>query len=332
MNRHLHIDFLRAISIIGMITIHVLVFNITSDLTRAIWNYLHFVVAAFIFCSGYVLLKYQTSLNTFAQTIAWYKKRAPRLLIPYYAYFFIHFGLALFFPTFFSGIGIKTNYEYFLRGLVLFSDSALSWLPLLFTELMLLLPLLFYLNRKRLLKYYILLPLIIASLIPLRIIDIDYRLIMWLPWSILTVIAFYFSHKEKTKIFILRYLAFGSTAGIIFLISFFIWKKFNLSTSLFDNEYPPNIFHLSYGIVLTMFTLALTNIKITENKLVKPIYSFFSLNSYTLFFVHYVILDLVITTRSITGNRGLGFELISVFTGSIIIILVYKKAKTALTF
>jgi len=168
-----HIDFLRAVAIIGVIVTHILSYNLGTTLTNTIWNYLHFVVPVLIFCSGYVMYqKYATVRWTKESLVAWYKKRSIRLLQPYALWTLLHYALWYVFPKYFSGLGLDYG-----------------WLPLLFIELMIVTP--FYLsvwkNQKLLLTM-----LISASTIVLLFFkpSINYQFYMWIPWSIVLLLSF----------------------------------------------------------------------------------------------------------------------------------------------
>lgn len=328
MNRYLHIDVLRAVSIIGMMLIHIVVFNLDYQIEKDIWNYLHFVVVAFIFSSGYVLSKYQDSFKGFGQTLKWYKKRILRLAIPYYIYFLVHFSLASFFPLYFSKVGVKPTQLYFLQGITLTSTSSLSWLSLLFIELALLFPFITFLMKKKLIIIYILFAMAVSAIIiPLNIIKIDYRIFMWIPWSLVTITAIYFFNKERMKPSTIRYLTFGLISGAIFLFLSWVWVNLGRDTYLINNEYPPNLFHLSYGISISMLVLILAKLTIFKDNFVKTIVAFFSVNSYSLFFIHYIILDFVLSIRKLLGYQGVAFEVDAVFALSILAVLVLNKAR-----
>ncbi len=305
--RFTHIDFLRAVSIIGVIAIHVLYYNLTSkvNLTTEIWNYLHFVVTGFVFCSGYVLLRKTDSLQTFAGTLGWYKKRLIRLIIPYYIYVIVHILLTYFLPNFFSGLGVKANSNYFLQALLFSSSVSISWLPLLFIELTILFPFLIFLLRKHLLYVYLIFSLAITFLITIKPFPFHYYEYMFIPWSLITLLAIYLYNVEKSKLNFSRQLLFlGIFGGIIFAILSFSWTSLHRPTYLIDNKYPPNFYYLSYGVFATMLILYVSKFSIFLRKGIVDFYTYISKNSYSLYFIHYIVLDFVVESRKFIGQHG----------------------------
>src|SRR3989344_7755026 len=128
-NRIEETDFLRAISTIGFIVVHVLSFNLASGYNHYIWNYLHFVEVGFVFCSGYVLAaKYQNFAN-WHEIKNWYRKRLVRLLIPFYLYLLAHYAIWFLLPAYFSGIGLTKSFPFVLQSILLVGGVNMGWLP-----------------------------------------------------------------------------------------------------------------------------------------------------------------------------------------------------------
>src|SRR5438046_460330 len=99
------IDVLKALGIIAVIAIHVLTYNLSSPVSKFLWNYLQFFVVTFIFSSGFVLSAiYGDFFTNLSKTFTWYKKRVFRIALPFWIYLLLHYGLLLLFPGFFSGL------------------------------------------------------------------------------------------------------------------------------------------------------------------------------------------------------------------------------------
>jgi surface polysaccharide O-acyltransferase-like enzyme len=49
------IDFVKAVAILSLIVIHFLAYHLDTKINFLIWNWLHFVVVAFVFAAGYLL-------------------------------------------------------------------------------------------------------------------------------------------------------------------------------------------------------------------------------------------------------------------------------------
>lgn len=331
--RFTHIDFLRAVSIIGVIAIHVLYYNLTSqaNTTTAIWNYLHFVVTGFVLCSGYVLLRKTDSLQTFAGTLGWYKKRLIRLIIPYYVYVIIHIALISFLPNFFSGLGVKANSSYFFQALLFSNSVSISWLPLLFVQLTILFPFLIFLLRKNLLYIYLIFSLAITFLITVKPFPFNYYEYMFIPWSLITLLAIYLFKVEKSKLNFSRHLLFlGIVSGIIFAILSFLWIFLHRPMYLIDNKYPPNFYYLFYGVFATMLILYVSKFSIFLRKGIVNFYTYVSKNSYSLYFIHYIVLDFVVESRKLIGQHGAVIDLTAVISLSLLIsYLINLISKTA---
>src|SRR5690348_3169914 len=107
--RYSYIDLVRATSIIGVMIIHTLSFHLSSPIALFFWNLLQFVVAAFVFCSGYVHAHYFDKLVSLKSIFSWYKKRAIRMIFPFYIYFIVHFILFLIFPSIFIHFGMHSS-------------------------------------------------------------------------------------------------------------------------------------------------------------------------------------------------------------------------------
>ncbi len=290
------IDFLRAVAILCVIVIHTLSFNLGVPLTNFVWNYLHFVVAAFIFCSGYVFIAfYQNTFGSIAKTLRWYKKRFVRLVVPFYLYLFAHYALWLLFPTVFAGLGLQKSFSFVAQSVFLTGGVNLNWLPLLFLQLTIISPfLLRAMRNQKVLFFLIFFFFILTVFFTVRPFPYSYyRYVMWVPWSLVLLLSFVFFKKESIK----RYLFVGSVCFLVFLSLFLLWHQMLRSVTLIDHKYPPDLFELSYEVAITCFILAISRLSLFGHKLIKKIYVFISRQSYQLFFIHYIILDAVLLAK-----------------------------------
>ncbi len=292
--RFYHIDFLRAAAIIGVIAIHVLSYSPVSRLNDFVGNYLHFVVVAFVFCSGYVMFsRYPERVQTLKQTLKWYKKRLIRLLLPFYIYLGLHYLLWILFPNYFSGLGLQKSSNFIVNSIFLTGGQNLNWLPLLFIELMFLFPIfaLFHKRKKSLILYLSFTFAVTIFFTFFRFPYNYYRFEMWIGWSIVFLMPMTFVIYEKEKLRIKTYILFGGISAIIFTILFILWHFIPRSFYLIDHKYPPDLYNLSYGTAISMILILISKFKIFEKKIIKKAYLFLSKHSYNLFFVHYIVLD-----------------------------------------
>ncbi len=282
MKRLGHIDYLRAIAILGVIITHILSYNLGTTLTNNIWNYLHFVVPMLVFCSGYITYqKYSETRWTLKNTVQWYQKRAVRLIGPYAAWTILHYGLWYMFPKYFSGLGL--DYD---------------WLPILFLELMLVTPLYLRLwkTKRPLLTFLIFLSSILFLFLKP---SLDFRTDMWLPWSAILLLSF---EAASNVIQPARYMSIAILAFVVFITGNLVLPVLHQPLTLTLHKYPPDIFYLSYGIWIGSMLLLMEPYRISQGKHIKKILLWLSKNSYGLFFAHYIILDLIITLWRYSGK------------------------------
>lgn len=324
MKRFLHIDFLRAAAIIGVIVIHVLSDNLTNPLNTFIWNYAHIIIVAFIFCSGYVMYAlYAPKLNNLSSVGIWYKKRLIRLILPFYWYLFIHYSLIFLFPKFFSGLGLEFSWKFFLQSITLTGGINLNWLPLLFLQLAVIFPLLVIIFRKKRLIFWVYVLFAIGVTIDFTIWQFPYshyRSIMWIPWSLFLILPWYFYDREQKRLSPLPYLLFSGSAAVVFSLLFIIWQNTNRSLTLIDNKYPPNLFYISYESIGSFLLLGISILPMFQKKMFAAFYQFISKVSYSLFFIHYIVLDFILSVQKVLGiHISVWYQLIFVMTISIVI-------------
>ncbi len=332
--RFFHVDFLRAVGIIAVIAIHTYSYSITSPRDFFIWNYLHFIIVAFIFCSGYVLFGKFTQPFSEAKSLGkWYLKRIQRLLYPYYLYLIIHFSLFYFFPTYFSGLGMQKSGSFIFQSLLLTGGINLNWLPLLFIELAILFPfLLSIMKNKAAFTIYVLSAILIT--VGFTVFSFPYgfyRWVMWIPWSLIFILAKYFVQNEKNGIRLKPYIAIASGSGALWGILYFVFIFSHKSLTLIDNKYPPNLFYILYELSVSFF---LVPISILFNKsYLRAAVTFISKYSYGLFFIHFIILDFVL--KFVASNKLVidpSIEFVIVIITSVSLLALYNNFKPNIHF
>lgn len=303
--RYFHIDFLRAVAILGMCAIHVYAYRQLSSLDTAIWNYLNFVVVGFVFCSGYVLFAKYADVLRQKNIFGWYKKRILRLLLPFYVFLVIYSLLVWLFPALFHGFDLQLNPIFFVKSIFLMEGGlGLSWLPLLFIELMILFPFLayFWKHKKKALYGYTAVALASAIFFTLYSFPYEhYRLVMWLPWSLVVIFSFYAFVRDEKYSPLKNYLSYMAIFGLLFAALYSQWDQFDRSYLLTKNKYPPNMFFLLYASFGSSLVLVISYWKVFLWKPLKRFVLFTSLVSYTLFFVHFIVLDFALTTKFFVG-------------------------------
>lgn len=301
--RFVNIDFLRAICIVLIIIIHHFAYYLKNAFIFNIWNLMHFVVPGFVFASGY-LLQSKKELKKSPIIFFWLIKRLKRLLLPYYFYLFFHYFLITFFPILFKGINLKKDLNFFLESIILVGGVDLNWFVFLFVQLTMITPFIIITFKKKILEKTLFLISFLFSLYfyffkgsyP------NYKLLMFSSWLFifyLGIFAFRLDKKQSKKDLIkkLNYLKFCLFFAFLFVI-FLLFKK-DSKFVLTNNKYPPNIFYLSYGISFTYFFLIIGSFKFFQKEIIRRIIEFLSKNSYFLFFIHFIILDFILSLSDI---------------------------------
>ncbi|OGK62995.1 hypothetical protein A3K27_05475 [Candidatus Roizmanbacteria bacterium RIFOXYA1_FULL_37_12] len=264
-----------------MILIHTNTYFLKDRVAFTLLELSQFAVVAFIFCSSYLF--YQKS-NTVTLTEFWeyLKKRTYRLLMPYYVFLVGHFFLLL------LNQPKKVTYTYLFQNLALTGGIEFNWLVLLFVQLTILMPWFGYLHKNHKTVLYIYTIVAIAfSFIFLKYTPLSYfRLIMWLPWSLVMIYTLFVDRIGQNK---------GMFLGItvLFFVSFMVSRQY-LENSLhhtlrmYGNKYPPNIYHLAYSLfcVNILYVLSKSNIF----SVIGSIVHFFSKYSYTIYFIHILVI------------------------------------------
>ncbi len=285
MQRTQLIDTLRGLAMLVMILTHTTVFFLQDPTANFLWNWSHFAVPIFVFCSVYLFFK--KSLHEKIVFWSFIKKRFIRLLIPYY-WFLVFFLIVLFFTK-----PETLSIKYILQSIFVIGGVDINWLVLLFMMITIILPFFAWsFNKAKTLFWgFFGLSLISTAILLFVSPDISYKAIMWLPWStVLFVTLFYVLHQKAKKALYLLFLVSGVTC----LITACIQLQQHHSLVLINNKYPPNLFYLSYGITI-LLGLTLLPEKLFAHALFLKTVNFFSKFSYSIYFIHYLILTIMAT-------------------------------------
>ena len=284
-----------------MILIHVTAWHKADVIAFNLWNISQFAVQVFIFCSGYLFfLKEQRRESVFS--VKYFAKRATRLLIPYYVF------LAFYLPLEIVESPKRFSLNYIFKSLTLTGGPDLNWIILLFLSLALLMPLLLFLLRKhRFLFFIYLLAATLSSVLFLQLKTDNYKLVMWLPWSLMILASWLFVkfHNRITS----AYLALSSIATTIILSAYLL--STNYSLLFIDNKYPPNLYYLLYGVAWISglwFVLSFIDLKKKAWNIVR----FFSINSYSIFFIHFWIFTFMRVVLKLDLHWGYLFAMVMI--------------------
>lgn len=284
---------------IAMILIHVTAWHTSDPLAFRLGDISQFAVQVFIFCSGFLFfLKEQGRETVFSLKYFW--KRVTRLLIPYYIF------LVFYLPLEIVESPQKKSLNYVFKSLTLTGGPDLNWIVLLFLCLAVLMPFLIFLLRKHRLFFYSY--LFIATLSSLAFLGLrvtGYKIIMWLPWSLMILTSWLFVkfHNRITS----AYLAISCTVTTL-LLSFYLSVQ-NHSLLIIDNKYPPNLYYLLYGVAWISglwFMLSFMDLKKKRWDIVR----FFSVHSYSIFFTHFWIFTFMRVVLKLDIHWGYLFAIV----------------------
>ncbi len=303
---------------IVMIAIHTLAYFLSNRFYHSLWNYSNFVVQMFLFSSAYLFFIRESS-GKFSYIV----KRVWRLIAPYYLFLLAYFGLLLAFEP------KKITAPFIVKNLLLVGGVDINWLVILFLYMAVLMPLIGILTTKNKWLVHLIFFISVISATVLLFIKspLPYKILMWLPWLTIPMITYYFTRAEKNKStpFIMTFLSF-----LIFLGTAKVIALRQTSPIFFNNKYPPNIYFLSYGVAWIGVLLVLFQ-SIKNQKRITDIFNFFSKYSYSLFFIHYLVIYLVSKTIPYTKLGWPFFFLLVLFSSVIVQLLLniaYRKRAT----
>lgn len=280
------IDDIRGISIILMILIHTNVYFLSNKISYLTLEFSQFAVVAFIFCSAY-LFYLKPQIYGWGEFFGHLIKRIKRLVIPYYWFFAVYYiFLLLKEPK-------KLTLPYIMQNIFVIGGLDFNWLVLLFIELAILMPLISYLFEKKRAWFYIYTAsAFLSSLVFLKYTPLSYyRYVMWLPWSLILIYTYLFNRlKEKKSLF---WIITAFCFVLFYVLPPLILKPFGHSLFMYDNKYPPNLYHLAYGVGCVNILYMLSQWRWFTHYVVQTIINFFSTYSYTIFFIHILVIYVV---------------------------------------
>lgn len=282
--RFKNIDLLRGISIVVMILTHTNAY-FWDKWSSFVWNYLHFAVATFVFCSGFVLIsKYKFEKLDYKNYLSFIKKRFLRLLLPYYIFVFFYYLMVY--------IQVKKiDFIDLQQAILVIREPDISWLVNLFLQLTIFFPIFSFLfTKERKIFNWIFGAIIFASFLKIFINPkVDYKLIMVFLWFVPFLLSFYIQENYKNLQFKIRLFLVFIT---IHILLWFLLNINNMNLVYQNNKYPPNLYYLTYGISFFIFAdIIFTKFSFFQNKYLFKIINFFSVNSFSLFFIQYIVIQ-----------------------------------------
>jgi peptidoglycan/LPS O-acetylase OafA/YrhL len=303
-----HIDQLRGLSIISIIFIHCTVLYWNNSIAHTLWDYAQFAVPVILFCAGYVFMLKPAKM-TFSDMSHYIIKRVKRLVLPYYGYL-------IFFILLLSLIKPITI-EYVIRSLLFLGGWDINWLVFLFIQYIIIAPVLWLLftNYKNLFKLYLLTVLIVSFILFFSKFPYKHLLISWIMWSPLYVYPWMLSKAKSPQQQLLL-------VGVLSFIMYVLLRIFAINTgkpqTMFSHKYPPDIHMLTYGFFSTSLLYLASIYEVFTKMRLSRILSFYSKHSYSLFFIHYIIIYILnIYTKAKNNLHWTLYFLIVILSSSV---------------
>lgn len=320
--RDYKIDILRFIAIVCIILAH------TSP-PRVLFELRNFDVILMVIIMGtsYYLSNNGRNINYFSYV--W--KRFNRLIVPTWIF------LTIFFITFYI-ISIITNseYKFGIKGILasysLMGGIGYVWIMRVFFLVAIINPIILYISNKikNTTKYFIL--LLLVYIVYLGFISINSRLngllrlifenmiVYSIGWGLISAIGIRLKTLSKKELFIY--------ASIFLFIYIFCMIKYNFESTQ-NYKYPPTIYYMSYGILVTLVLLIILDIKYIYNILNNKFVVYTSINSLWLYFWHIIpifILNMYGEYIPILNNSFIT-RFIFIFGFALIITIIQEKLK-----
>lgn len=295
------IDWLKAFGALLVVLIHVMArYRGNSDLNYLMWDLAHFGVGAFVFASGFLQANAPLKIKSWKDAWKWFKKRFVRIVVPYYLFAVVYMAAYAFMEGGKSLLA-KLDFEYIYRTILLIGGVGNNWIPRLFfwfTIVYLLLEL-FKLVSDQVFKIALKVTMALS-------IGIATYLMWWnisgfskvnnVPGWFIIFLTGYFMYRgyEKHGSKWLRQII-AISASVLFGAFLFL-SGTGQNLVIFNNKYPPNLYFISYNVLMVALTLGLLRPLakfITKDGYLDKIIKYLSHSSYDIFFYHLVVFKLV---------------------------------------
>lgn len=302
------IDYLRGLSLIAIIIIHVIGLNDTSLISEysklpilfALRDILQVAVITIIICSGFSIYLTQRNLQlSCGSVIPFYKKRFKRLLLPYWYFLIIFFAIQYLIKWIFGKELVTLSKSYILSSFLMMGGIGIGWLVLLMLIIMLFFPFInYFYNRFNKLNVFIitiilyLLSYLLSITYHFDIFNLKFEIISLIffsatfifGWSLVYMLGFYLEELYNNHLSLKKELRIT-----LFLIALFasinlLYKYLGMDIFLYKNKYPPTPYYLSMGLMFTFIFLTIFFLyKRIIHKHIRKTLEFFSNNSFWAF-------------------------------------------------
>lgn len=315
------VDMLRGLAMITMILLHTNAYFLNNPISLFTWDWGQFAVPIFVFCSSYVFFQKQYSFSSLQEFFHYAKKRIIRLLVPYYIFVAVYSGLI------YLQNSTKLTLKYTLQNLTLTGGIDINWLVILFVYFIFIMPFIQWSaekNKKIFYVYFLFcLTISILTIFNFSFLTFNYRLTMWPAWSLLIIVNYFIvKYEKKLKVILVIFLI----STVVFMIMYLIQKYLGHSTVQYYNKYPPNIYHLVFGVTSSIPIFWLAKKGLLAFFPLKQLLAFLSKYSYSIYFIHYCVIFVLFVFTKIKFNWVSFFVavlLLSIITQIVFIKIIY---------
>lgn len=289
-HRDMHIDVLRAMAILWMIVMHINPSFPQYAWANFIWNIGQWVVPAFILCS---IAVDRENVQSFKGYVSYLIKRLKRLLVPYYLWL-----ISYLFLTVVLG-GKVLTFSYVWKNILLVGGSNYNWLIFLFVIVTVAVPVLRFIAHKSevwsVLFYFVAASVSVIFVQNRSYFNANYRWWMIIPWWGITLAVILLLQWWKKK----RYANIAAlfiTSLSVYWYWYLYFLRNGASTHTFPHKYPPDIYFFNFGIWSVIVAFVLTFFlarRLNPSGYISRFLTFTSKFSYTIFFVHILVLYVV---------------------------------------
>ena len=313
MKRDQTVDNLRGLAMFGMIVIHASSYYLRDRTTLLLWDNLQWVVPVFFFSSFYLFFLKTKEIKK-DDLWPFFKKRFSRLFLPYFVFLAIYFFLVFFFQR------NLFNLKFFLANVFLYGGLSFNWITLIFLYFSILLPLVWYAKRNKIIYWGIFAVSVVSSFYFIFAKPIPYRVIFWLPWLTYMFFVNFFIKNigNKKKLFTLAAFSF-----ILFLALRQLEISIGPNLTHDENKYPPTIYHLSFGVFWVVILHWLSEKNIFAFLKFDRLLYFLSINSYPIFFLHLLAIFIIQWLKLMPPNWPIFF--VEIFGLSVITQILYLR-------
>ncbi|MFC1769186.1 acyltransferase [Nanoarchaeota archaeon] len=349
------VDYLRGISILAIITIHVVSLHdkgLTDFFNVLVLFYLkdllQFAVVTLIICSAFSLYLNHNNLKfNFKDIMRFYKRRISRLLLPFWIFLGLYFSIHLAIKYIFDVALIDLSSGYILKSFLMVGGIGIGWIILTLLLLSLFFPVFLYLYENVNKKYLFLIWTVsfivsvvfftrtgvdtynLSNLNPFTLITMV--LSFFTGWGLVYLIGFSFHSIFKKHPNIREELRISFKFIGIFVIFHALYFILGLSRKMYLNKYPPTPYYLSFSIMMTLVLLTLLfGYKRFLKEYTSNFLSFLSSNSYWLFLWNILTLSLITPFLSIFSISNLYLKFVIALVLNIIFSIYLVKLQKKL--